>query len=356
MRMSQHRGRASNHSGLTSDAFLSSPAVSLGGARPKTGAASAALRRLAGSSLVADEQPRISVPPRKGSAVKLPPTWTEQELQHGRDVAEREYIVAQEGEGGWADLFNESQPVVEAAFEKTRDLRTLDAGLVADRELWQILRFCCGPPISEENLWTFIGKKFQGQLPVGLEAKTANELAKRLDPVRFPWVVRGRAPTKEERQVASTATATLITQARFTTLARGQVARRQTDLVYAALKTAGFVFDEGAKTVEDLRPGTYCGEKTLHNKKCDVPIRLNDGRLLSLECKVSNTPKNSWKRLNQETVGKSNTWRGRMHDQVVTGCVLAGVFDLQSLVQAQQQGIFIFWEHDLASLVAFVRR
>jgi len=296
------------------------------------------------------------VPTRNGSGSKLPPTWTEQELQHGRDVAERQYIAEQEGEGGWADLFNASQPVVEAAFEKTRDLCALDAGLAADRELWQTLRFCCGPPISEENLWTFINKKFQGPLPVGLEAKAANVLATRLDPVRFPWVLRGRAPTREERQVALIATAILITQARFTTLARGQAARRQTDLVYAALKTAGFDFDESAKAVEDLRPGTYCGEKTLYYKKCDVPIRLEDGRLLSLECKVSNTPKNSWKRLNQEAVGKSNTWREHMHHQVVTGCVLAGVFDLQSLVQAQQQGIFIFWEHDLASLVQFVRR
>lgn len=296
------------------------------------------------------------MPPRNGSDPKLPPIWTERELRQGRDVAERQYIVEQEGEGGWADVFNESQPIVEAAFEKTRDLRRLDAGLAADRELWQVLRFCCGPPISEENLWTFISKKFKGQLPVGFETKTASVLAARLDPVRFPWVVRDRAPTKEERQVALTATAILITQARFTTLARGQVARRQTDLVYAALRTAGFDFDEHAKTVEELRPGTYCGEKTIHNKKCDVPVRLDDGRLLSLECKVSNTPKNSWKRLNQEAIGKSNTWREHMHDQVVTGCVLAGVFDLQSLVQAQQQGLFIFWEHDLASLVEFVRR
>ena len=296
------------------------------------------------------------MPPRKGSGVKLPPTWTEQELQHGRDVAEQAYIAAQEGEGGWADLFNESQPIVEAAFEKTRDLRSMGAGLAADRELWQTLRFCCGPPISEENLWTFISKKFSGQLPVGYEAKTAKVLATRLDPVRFPWVVAGRAPTKEERLVAITATTILIAQARFTTLARGQAARRQTDLVYGALKTAGFVFDEDAKIVEDLRPGTYCAEKTIRYKKCDVPVRLSDGRLLTLECKASNTPKNSWKRLNQEAVGKSNTWREHMHDQVVTGCVLAGVFDLQSLVQAQQQGIFIFWEHDLASLVSFVRR
>lgn len=296
------------------------------------------------------------MPPRNGSDAKLPPIWTERELRQGRDVAERQYIVEQEGEGGWADVFNESQPIVEAAFEKTQDLRKLDAGLVADRELWQVLRFCCGPPISEENLWTFIGRKFKGLLPAGFETKAASVLAPRLDPVRFPWVVRDRAPTREERQIALTATAILITQARFTTLARGQLSRRQTDLVYAALRTAGFDFDEHAKTVEELRPGTYCGEKTIHNKKCDVPVRLDDGRLLSLECKVSNTPKNSWKRLNQEAIGKSNTWREHMHDQVVTGCVLAGVFDLQSLVQAQQQGLFIFWEHDLASLVEFVRR
>ena len=287
----------------------------------------------------------------------LPPTWTEKELQQARDLAEREYIVMQEGstEGGWIELYNEAQPIVEAAFEKTKELRSLDAALASDRELWQTIRFCCGPPVSEENLWTFIGRKFQGPLPKGFEAKTAKVLTARLDPVRFPWVVTLRAPTMEERRIAITSTAILITQAWFTTRGRGQAARRQTDLVYSALKSAGFDFDDKAKAIEKLRNGTFCAEKTLFNKKCDVPIRLLDSRLLTLECKVSNTPKNSWKRLNQEAVGKSNTWREQLHDNVVTGCVLAGVFDLQSLVQAQQQGIYIFWEHDLGRLVSFVR-
>ena len=86
-----------------------------------------------------------------------------------------------------------------------------------------------------------------------------------------------------------------------------------------------------------------------------VPIRLYDGRLLALECKVSNGPKNSWKRLHREVGGKSERWRQEFGSQVVTGAVLAGVFDQSCLQAAQdQQNVFLFWQHDLAPLTEFV--
>ena len=43
---------------------------------------------------------------------------------------------------------------------------------------------------------------------------------------------------------------------------------------------------------------------TVYGAKRDVPVRLRDGRLLAIECKVSNGAKNSWKRLNREIAGR----------------------------------------------------
>lgn len=85
------------------------------------------------------------------------------------------------------------------------------------------------------------------------------------------------------------------------------------------------------------------------------PVRLRDGRLLALECKVSNGPKNSWKRVNREVGGKSEGWRQQFGVMVVTGVVLAGVYDLACLKTAQDnQRVAIFWEHDLSPLADFV--
>jgi hypothetical protein len=84
---------------------------------------------------------------------------------------------------------------------------------------------------------------------------------------------------------------------------------------------------------------------------------LRDGRLLALECKVSNGPKNSWKRVNREVGGKAETWRSQFGMQVVTSVVLAGVYHLSCLVAAQdQQKVALFWEHDLTPLAEFLER
>lgn len=82
---------------------------------------------------------------------------------------------------------------------------------------------------------------------------------------------------------------------------------------------------------------------------------MRDGRLLALECKVSNSSINSVKRLNRETGDKARNWRSAFGRQVITGAVLAGVYKLGNLISAQDDpGIVIFWEHDLAPLRDFV--
>jgi hypothetical protein len=64
---------------------------------------------------------------------------------------------------------------------------------------------------------------------------------------------------------------------------------------------------------------------------------------------------NSWKRVNREVGGKSDGWRQQFGAQVVTGVILAGVYDLACLTAAQKdQHVTIFWEHDLTSLADFV--
>lgn len=92
----------------------------------------------------------------------------------------------------------------------------------------------------------------------------------------------------------------------------------------------------------------------------DVPIRLRDdhptGQLfLAIECKVSNSSVNSRKRL-LEVNSKKETWdsSGLPH-RFRTAALLAGVFDVGRLIEAQNAGIYIFWEHRLSDLTEFLR-
>lgn len=73
-----------------------------------------------------------------------------------------------------------------------------------------------------------------------------------------------------------------------------------------------------------------------------------------LECKVSGSEVNSFRRLNHETVNKHDTWARGFAAQAYTGAVLGGVFKPVNVLAAQERGVYIFWEHHLAPLVAFL--
>ena len=88
--------------------------------------------------------------------------------------------------------------------------------------------------------------------------------------------------------------------------------------------------------------------------KADLVAHLFDGRLMPIECKVSNSATNSVKRL-KEAYNKAARWLEAFGKrQTVPGAVLSGVFKQHNLVQAQQTGLTIFWAHDLGSLGDFV--
>lgn len=287
------------------------------------------------------------------------PQWSTSELKAGRDRSEAIFIEERRAEGPrkFAAVCDEVRPVVRDALDRTGDLLKLSgATLAANPELFQVLRNFCGPPISEEDLWTLVGAKFKRMRP-DLADDTAAVISLVIDPVRFPWVEARRPPTEYEREAAILATTVVLASRMIGTKRRGNASVRQEAAVAAVLEGAGFALDDRRDpiTVPDaLERGHYSHERLVAGAKCDVPVRLYDGRLLAVECKVSNGPKNGWKRVVRETGGKAETWRQYFGAQVVSAVVLAGVFDLSCLESAQRGHVAIFWEHDLRPLAEFV--
>ncbi|WP_418606206.1 XamI family restriction endonuclease [Georgenia sp. SUBG003] len=148
-----------------------------------------------------------------------------------------------------------------------------------------------------------------------------------IDPVRFPWVEAGGAPTTAERDAAILSTSLLWAQ-QLATERRGEASTRQEAATAQALANAGLSLDVARSPIQffdDMARGTYSKERNIAKAKCDVPARLHDGRLLAIECKVSNGPKNSWKRVNREVGGKATDWREQFGTHMLTAVVLAGV-------------------------------
>jgi hypothetical protein len=291
----------------------------------------------------------------------FPIRWSQEQLQEARTIAERRFVLERQGEG--PDAFHETcrkaEPQVRQALAKTADLQNITGEvLLAHPPLWQMLRYFCAPPISEEDLWTLVGQKFK-TISLRVASPTAEALASVVDVFRFPWVAAKREPTDAEREAAVLATTILYAHESLKTTRRGSASRAQEVEVSTVLVAAGLTLDPSRKPIlrlDDLPRHHFSRERKVDGAKCDIPVKLADGRLLALECKVSNGPKNSWKRLQREVGGKSERWRQEFGNQVITGALLAGVFDLKCLATAQnEQQVFLFWQHDIGALIDFIK-
>jgi hypothetical protein len=178
-----------------------------------------------------------------------------------------------------------------------------------------------------------------------------------LDPHRFPWVKEKRIPTDAERHAAVIASATAMAVQKVQTARRGEA---KTLEARARAALSDLHFDQVAVRPIKLlstapKPGEFCGESLLGPTRADLVIGLRDGRVLALECKVSNSAVNSYKRLVREAGGKATDWlRALGADQVVPGAVIGGVFNADNVIAAQSKGLAIFWSHRLEDLTDFI--
>lgn len=293
-------------------------------------------------------------------AFPLPTVWTREQLVVARTTSIEHFIAERRAAdpAAWADQFAEVKVLVETVFEQTDNLLSISAGTLLEQPdvWWHVLRYCCGPPVSEEDLWTYVGGPKFKKVTSSWAEGTAQVFRDFVDDVRFPWVRESRGPSDFELARAIDATIMPLAQQRFATKGRGRASERQEAFVASTLAEANFKNEQSTSEItvlDQLKRGHFSRERKLAGDKCDVPLRLADGRILAIECKASNGPKNGWKRLVREVGGKAETWRTNFGTQVVTAAVVSGVYDLSCLERGQDRGVFLFWEHDLQPLLSF---
>lgn len=297
------------------------------------------------------------------------PYWSEKELDRLRQQSRRQFVdrYSNEVQAAYREILDDCRERVELLLGETGDLRTLKKGgsaLDDRRDLLDAARYCTSPVISADTMKI-----------VGEREGTEGTILLFLDSERFPWVGDRRNAKPAERRRAVTMTAKLWADQRAKTADRTSYSKAQEKRTSEALEAAGLTH-VSRKAIRDrlkelgddpgegltasnwgdaLYRGEFTDEIKLAGNKCDVPARLADGRLLPIECKVSNSEVNSTKRLIRETLGKHNDWRSTFGRELATGAVLAGVFSMLNLRQAQKQGMLLFFEHRLNALTAFVK-
>lgn len=292
-----------------------------------------------------------------------PPVWTSEELKRDLLIAVEAFRTEriQEPLEQYHNAFDDFQGVVEELLETTVDLTALEdtaLEVLCDKRLALALRYLAGPMISEDDLKTLASAVLspkQLRSDSEMVARIVGVVRESLDRRRFVWMPENREPTEHERAAAILATASLIANNRTSTARRSEGKSSQELAVKERLIQAGLTQVERRK-ISTLREapnlGEFCLESTLGNRKADLIATAWDGRVVPIECKVSNSATNSVKRLNNDAAVKAGSWKRDFGEkQVVPVAVLSGVYKLHNLTDAQSRGLTLFWAHNLDALV-----
>lgn len=244
----------------------------------------------------------------------------------------------------------------------------LDANIIADLmgDPNNRRAFCylTAPPISEDDLKTLAEASLAaGTLRADREqAMRLRDIVFRiLDPHRFPWVIEGRDPLPAERSAAIVASAALVAARKVETFRRNDAKDRQENKVKELLIDLGFA-EEPKRPIPAAAAaparGSFMGETPLAGAKADVVATLHDGRIMAIECKVSNSAVNSYKRIVHDTGGKATIWYRELgRANVIASAVLSGVFSSANCLSVQDdKDVFLFWDFRLEDLRAFIMR
>lgn len=236
------------------------------------------------------------------------------------------------------------------------------ADLMRDGDSRRAFCYLTAPPISEDDLKT-LAEASLAPAPLRANPESAKRIRdivfRILDPHRFPWIGENRDPLPEERAAAIVASSALVAARKVETFRRNDAKDRQENKVKDLLLAIGF---EQVKK-HDIpnasrapKPGQFMGETPLAGAKADVVATLFDGRIMAIECKVSNSAVNSYKRIVHDTGGKATIWHREIgRANVVAAAVMNGVFSPNNLESVQNdKDVALFWDHRLDDLKDFI--
>lgn len=280
----------------------------------------------------------------KGSpSLVAAPSWDDERLEADRTKAIetfREERLTEPLEA-YLDVFESYRDAFDDLLETTVDLTLLADNAVevlTDERFLEAVRYLAAPPMSTDDLVTLAEAPSLAPKVIKADPELAQRIIATvltgLDRRRFPWVTENREATEQERASAVLASTALLATQRVNTDRRNNAKTAQETLVSESLSGVKFkkvmTRDIHALTAAP-KPGEFCAESKLGDRKADLVVGLWDGRVMPIECKVSNSATNSIKRLNNDAAVKASYWRKTFGDtQVVPVAVLSGVFNLRA--------------------------
>lgn len=248
-------------------------------------------------------------------------------------------------------------------------LRDVSAALFASGEHARIFRHILAPPLSQDQFALFYPAwKKSTEKQGGPKSKPSSAAAvvtavqERRVATLTPWLGSGRAPTRRELERLFWSVSPLLANQQFSTVQRNRLARIQESSITALLDANGWIKlpsslldTKAALPLKHYMHKTRFATATTRPQEVDIALGLKSTVVLAMECKVTNDATNSIKRVN-DILKKSTAWKTHWGSFVKTAAVLQGVIADKDVMRLLDDGVEVFWSHDLPHFAQWVAK
>jgi len=228
-------------------------------------------------------------------------------------------------------------------------------------KITSLLRQLTAPPLSQDQFKLLCPAWPKGSEKSGkrVDARKAASIAKAIESWLDPRILEG---IKEGRSTEVAAGPLyILARQRFETDRRTEASQAQEARVISLLKNEGY---QPTESREIDQPWTVGEGNFMHCTKfsstaestaeVDLAVGLPKGRLLAIECKVTNDATNSIKRIN-DVMKKREAWAKGYGNVLTTGAVLQGVIAPKDVKRLAASGVCVFFSHKLETLEQFLK-
>ncbi|MEQ8658435.1 MAG: XamI family restriction endonuclease [Hyphomicrobiales bacterium] len=293
-----------------------------------------------------------------------------EENRRNAKYARELYIEGADSEGeaiDWAASIAAIRPLVEAALEASNDLRDFQSALEADGKHMLIFRHLLAPPKSQDQFKLLCNEWSKGSEKSGRPQKqdaaqaVSNALARWMDRAIAPWLAANRNPTELERERLVERVISFIAPKLTDTHKRNRLSAEQESAVVRLLTGLGWtqlpsvmIDKRAAIPAKHFMNKTRFATATTTAQEVDIACGFADSYVAAMECKVTNDPTNSVKRVN-DVLKKASAWKAHWGSFVETAALLQGVIKPEDVQRLTDEGVKVFWSHDLDDFAEWVK-
>jgi XamI restriction endonuclease len=267
----------------------------------------------------------------------------------------------------WHAAVREARALLADALRESDSLHSVDKALQASGGHMLAFRHMTAPPISQDQFalacpeWHKASEKPNGRpLSAAAASAVAAQFGIRRSQPLTPWISQGRRPRIAEVKRLLWSVAPLLASQRVATLQRNRAASAQESAVVALLSSKGWtklpastLDTRGTLPVRHFMHKTRFATRSTAPQEVDIALGLKGSIVLATECKVSNDATNSIKRVN-DVLKKAKAWKDHWGSFVKTAALLQGVIAAKDVHRLLDEGVEVFWSHDLPMLESWI--